>query len=109
METTQSETVAQRQERLGTQHGYPLEKLKTKVDLAAMLTPGHFALEREKIFRRAWLVIAHTDDVPQRGSYVVQEVPTFNTSLLVVRGQDDKVRVFHNACRHRGNKLVREG
>ena len=109
METTQSETVAQRQERLGTQQGYPVEKLRTRVDLAAMLTSAHFALEREKIFRRAWLVIAHTDDVPQRGSYVVQEVPTFKTSLLVVRGQDDKVRVFHNACRHRGNKLVREG
>jgi phenylpropionate dioxygenase-like ring-hydroxylating dioxygenase large terminal subunit len=27
----------------------------------------------------------------------------------VVRGQDNKVRVFHNACRHRGNKLVRAG
>ena len=109
MHPAQTETVAQRQQRLSKQQGYPAGKLSTKVDLAAMLTPEHYALEREKIFRRAWLAIGHTDDLPQRGSYFVFDVPTFNTSLLVVRGQDDQVRVFHNACRHRGNKLVRGG
>jgi phenylpropionate dioxygenase-like ring-hydroxylating dioxygenase large terminal subunit len=109
VQTGQTETVAQRQERLGQQQGYPADRLSTRVDVAAMLTPEHFALEREKIFRRAWLMVGHTDDVPQRGSYVVFDVPTFNTSLLIVRGQDDQVRVFHNACRHRGNKLVRGG
>ena len=109
MQPAQTETVAQRQERLAKNQGYPAEKLSTKVDLASMLTPEHYAREREKIFRRAWLAIGHTDDLPQRGSYFVFDVPTFKTSLLVVRGQDDQVRVFHNACRHRGNKLVRAG
>jgi Rieske 2Fe-2S family protein len=85
------------------------EKLRTRVDIGSMLTPEHFELEREKIFRRSWLPICHTDDLPNRGSYVVQDVPTFKASLIIVRGNDDKVRVFHNACRHRGNKLVREG
>ena len=108
MQTASTETVAQRQERL-SQPGYPAEKLQTKVDLASMLTPEHYALEREKIFRRAWLTIGHTDDLPEKGSYFVQEIPTFKASLLVVRGQDDRIRVFHNACRHRGNKLVRGG
>jgi Rieske 2Fe-2S family protein len=104
-----NESVAERQERLAGQSGYKPANLSTRVDLAAMLTPEHFALEREKIFRRAWLPIGHTDDIPQPGSYFVQEVPTFNTSLIVARGEDGKVRAFHNACRHRGNKLVREG
>src|SRR5882672_2254298 len=83
--------------------------LKTRVDVARMLTSEHFEKEREKIFRRAWLPLCHTEDVPEPGSYLVQEVPTFNASLLVVRGDDGRVRVFHNACRHRGNKLVRQG
>lgn len=109
METGSTETVAQRQERLWAQTAYRPENLKTKVDLASMLTPEHYALEREKIFRRAWLTIGHDDDLPEPGSYFVYDVPTFNASLLVVRGQDNKVRAFHNACRHRGNKLVREG
>ncbi|MDB5411354.1 MAG: hypothetical protein JWL84_6266 [Rhodospirillales bacterium] len=83
--------------------------LPTRVALGAMVTPAHYALERERIFRRAWLPIAHTHDVPQRGSYHVYEVPTFKTSLLIIRGNDDRIRVFHNACRHRGNKIVRAG
>lgn len=89
-------------------HGYT-EHLKPKVDVGKLLSDEYFEQEREKIFRKAWLPLCHTSDVPERGSYVVQEIPTFKASLLVVRGDDDKVRVFHNACRHRGNKLVREG
>jgi Rieske 2Fe-2S family protein len=103
------ESVAERQQRLAIEAGSKPADLQTRVNLGAMLTPEHFALEREKIFRRSWLPIGHTDDIPQPGSYFVQEVPTFNTSLIVVRGEDGKVRAFHNACRHRGNKLVREG
>src|SRR5262245_17914941 len=82
--------------------------LNTRIDVRSLLSAENYALEREKIFRRSWLPIAHTDDVPKRGSFFVFEMPTFNASLLVVRGQDDKIRVFHNACRHRGNKLERE-
>jgi glycine betaine catabolism A len=89
-------------------HGHT-DRLRTEVDVSSLITPKNFELERERIFRRAWLPLCHAEDLPERGSYVVQEVPTFNASLLVMRGQDDKVRVFHNACRHRGNKLVREG
>ena len=84
------------------------EGLQTRIDIRSMLSPEHFEVEREKIFRRAWLPIAHTDDLPKRGSYFVFELPMFNASLLVVRGSDDKIRVFHNACRHRGNKLARD-
>ena len=83
--------------------------LPVRVDLGRIVTPEHYARERELIFRRAWLPIGHADDLPEKGSYFVYEVPTFKASLLVIRGNDDRVRVFHNACRHRGNKLVREG
>lgn len=82
--------------------------LNTKIDVRRLISAENYAVEKEKIFRRAWLPIAHTDDVPKPGSFFVFEMPTFNASLLVVRGHDDKIRVFHNACRHRGNKLERE-
>ncbi|MBV8593981.1 MAG: aromatic ring-hydroxylating dioxygenase subunit alpha, partial [Caulobacteraceae bacterium] len=83
--------------------------LPKRVKLGRLITPESFAEEREKIFRRAWLSIGHTHDLPHKGSWFVYDVPTFNTSLLVVRGEDDVVRAFHNICRHRGNKLVRAG
>ena len=85
------------------------DDLPARVDVAAHIAPARFAQEKESIWRRAWMAIGHTQDLPQKGSYFVYELPTFSMSLLVIRGQDDGVRVFHNICRHRGNKLVRDG
>lgn len=50
-----------------------------------------------------WHPVAHASEVPNRGDFKttkLAEVP-----LLVVRGQDDVVRVFYNACSHRSNQL----
>ncbi|PYN51064.1 MAG: hypothetical protein DME00_03180 [Candidatus Rokuibacteriota bacterium] len=84
-------------------------QLERRISMREKLTPAYFELERERIFRRAWLPIGHASNVPEPGSYFVREMPVLKTSLLVVRGQDGKVRAFHNACTHRGNKLVRGG
>jgi phenylpropionate dioxygenase-like ring-hydroxylating dioxygenase large terminal subunit len=83
--------------------------LKNKIPIREKLSAENYALEREKIFRRAWLCVAHALDLPEPGSYRVVDVPTFKTSLLLCRGDDGVVRGFHNICRHRGNKLVRTG
>jgi len=80
-----------------------------KIAIVEKISPAYYELEREKIFRRAWLCIAHTLDFPENGSYRVIEVPTFKASLLVTRGKDGRIRAFYNICRHRGNKLVRAG
>ena len=86
-----------------------IEGLPSRVDVGRQIAPQRYARERERIWRRAWLSIGHTQLLPQKGSYFAYDIATFNMSLLVVRGQDGQVRVFHNICRHRGNKLVREG
>jgi Rieske [2Fe-2S] domain len=83
--------------------------LDNTIPILDMISPENFEREREKIFRRAWLPIAHVRDFAERGSYKVVEIPTFDTSLIVVRGNDGVVCSFHNICRHRGNKLVRAG
>src|SRR5580704_10631748 len=83
--------------------------LKNKIAIRERLAPENFVVEREKIFRRSWLCICHALDLPEAGSYHVVDVPTFKTSLLVVRGADGAIEAFHNICRHRGNKLVRSG
>lgn len=103
------EPVAQRQERVNANQYYDASRIKNKVDLASIISAENYALERQRIFGRSWLPIGHTDDLPQKGSYFVYDVPTFEASLLVVRDDNNAIRVFHNACRHRGNKLVREG
>src|SRR6185369_333346 len=69
-------------------------------------SPEFYELERQAIFRRAWLNVGRVEDVPRRGSYFTKELEVAGTSIIVVRDGDDEVRAFHNLCRHRGNKLV---
>jgi phenylpropionate dioxygenase-like ring-hydroxylating dioxygenase large terminal subunit len=64
-----------------------------------------YELEREAVFKRAWLKIGRVEQIPRTGSFFTKELPVAGTSLIVVRDGDD-VRAFHNICRHRGNKLV---
>ncbi|MFI4986113.1 MAG: aromatic ring-hydroxylating dioxygenase subunit alpha [Alphaproteobacteria bacterium] len=84
-------------------------RLKNVVNLLEKVQPAYFAEEVEKIFRRAWLPVVSASEVPEKGSYIVVEVPPLKASLLVVRGEDGVVRAFYNICRHRGNKLVAGG
>jgi phenylpropionate dioxygenase-like ring-hydroxylating dioxygenase large terminal subunit len=70
------------------------------------ISPGFYELEREAIFRRAWLNVGRVEQLPRKGSYFTKELAVAKTSIVVVRDLEGRVRAFHNICRHRGNKLV---
>jgi phenylpropionate dioxygenase-like ring-hydroxylating dioxygenase large terminal subunit len=70
------------------------------------ISPELYELEREAIFKRAWLNIGRVEQLPRPGSYFTRELAVARTSLIAVRDQQGAVRAFHNICRHRGNKLV---
>src|SRR3954449_12796502 len=70
------------------------------------ISPEHYELERDAIFRRTWLNVGRVDQLPRTGSYFTRELDAARTSVIVVRGSSGDVRAFHNICRHRGNKLV---
>lgn len=70
------------------------------------ISPEHYELERDAIFRKTWLNVGRVEQLPRKGSYFTKELDASRTSLIVARGTDDEVRAFHNVCRHRGNKLV---
>jgi len=70
------------------------------------VSPEFYELERDAIFRRAWLNVGRVEDVPRVGSYFTKEIVAAKASVIVVRDKDDTIRAFHNICRHRGNKLV---
>jgi phenylpropionate dioxygenase-like ring-hydroxylating dioxygenase large terminal subunit len=70
------------------------------------ISPEFYELEREAIFRRAWLNVGRVELLPRNGSYFTKELQVARTSIIVARGMDGEVRAFHNICRHRGNKLV---
>ncbi len=66
--------------------------------------PEFFELEKQTIFRKAWQLVCHESDVPTTGDY--QTLDFINESILTVRGDDGRVRSFHNVCRHRASRLV---
>src|SRR3954468_5784147 len=70
------------------------------------ISPDHYELERDAIFRKTWLNVGRVEQLSRKGSYFTKELDAAKTSIVVVRGTDDEIRAFHNICRHRGNKLV---
>src|SRR6478735_5415610 len=69
-------------------------------------SPEFYELEREAIFKRAWLNVGRVEELPRVGSYLTKEIEAAKTSVIVVKGKDQQIRAFYNVCRHRGNKLV---
>lgn len=67
-----------------------------------------FELEREKIFKHVWWMVGRAEEIPRPGDYKVRRLDFANTSAVIVRGKDEKIRAFHNCCSHRGNKPVKE-
>jgi glycine betaine catabolism A len=70
------------------------------------LSPMVFEADMARIFRRHWLYVAHTCMLPNPGDWVTWCIGT--ESVIVVRGQDDRIRAFHNTCRHRGSRICRD-
>jgi phenylpropionate dioxygenase-like ring-hydroxylating dioxygenase large terminal subunit len=66
-----------------------------------------FAIERQ-VFLRSWLNMGRVEEIPNPGDWLVHDLAIASTSIIVVRGKDDKIRAFHNMCSHRGAKLVWE-
>ena len=87
-----------------TQH-YP-ELGTGPVSFDDCVSPEFFALEREAIFKRAWLNVGRVEQRAEGGSYFTKNIEIANASIIIVRDREDRVRVFHNVCRHRGNRLV---
>lgn len=67
--------------------------------------PAIFEEEREKIFKRTWMFLGHSSELPDVGSYVVRRI--VDDSIIVVRGKDSRIRAFYNVCRHRGMQVCR--
>jgi choline monooxygenase len=66
--------------------------------------PAIYALEREKIFRRAWQLLGPAALVAAPGQYITADIA--NVPIFIIRGQDGVLRGFHNVCPHRGATLL---
>ncbi|WP_321345133.1 aromatic ring-hydroxylating dioxygenase subunit alpha [Breoghania sp.] len=61
-------------------------------------------LDMDLIFHRHWIFVGVTPDVPEPGDVMTVEVG--QSSVLIICGEDQEIRAFHNVCRHRGARLL---
>jgi phenylpropionate dioxygenase-like ring-hydroxylating dioxygenase large terminal subunit len=66
--------------------------------------PEFFELEKELVFRSSWQIVCHVNDVPRSGDFHTFEF--LDQSVIVLRGEDGRVRSFYNTCRHRAARLL---
>jgi choline monooxygenase len=89
--------LAAEQDRAEVPAGYP--KLPD-LPLGRYTDPELYRDELATVWRRSWLFAGHQTELPEVGSYRVPGIPF--APVLLVRGQDNVIRAFLNACRHRG-------
>ncbi len=66
--------------------------------------PAVLELEQRQVFSCSWQLAAHTGELASPGDHVVTEVAS--VPILMVRDKDNKLRAFHNVCRHRAGPLA---
>ena len=67
--------------------------------------PAILNYEIEQLLRNEWLCLGRADEIPNPGDYFTTLL--LDEPLLIVRGDDNQIRVLSNICRHR-NMLVAE-
>jgi phenylpropionate dioxygenase-like ring-hydroxylating dioxygenase large terminal subunit len=71
--------------------------------VAAYADPARLGRETAALFRDMPVAIAHASTLPAPGDFLTHDAS--GVPLLVVRGDDGKLRAFLNVCRHRGTRL----
>ena len=64
-----------------------------------------FELEQKDIFQSSWLFVCHESELPKPGCF--RTTLAAGKPIVIVRGDDGKIRSFYNICRHRSSPVVR--
>ena len=60
-------------------------------------------LEIETLFKPNWQLAGHQSDIPEHLNYLTFD--GLGERIVIIRGEDNEIRAFHNVCRHRGAKI----
>ncbi|MDH4109111.1 MAG: aromatic ring-hydroxylating dioxygenase subunit alpha [Gammaproteobacteria bacterium] len=83
-----------------------LDKIEPTLPSAWYYDADHFRRELEAIWYREWVCVGRLEQVTRPGDYFVAGIGT--QRVIVTRDRDDRLRAFHNTCRHRGSTLCTE-
>jgi choline monooxygenase len=83
----------------------PLEKAST-IPAPWYRDPRIEDLERARVFSGTWQVAGRADQVREKGQFFTADIA--GEPIVVVRGDDEKLRAFFNVCRHHAAAVVPE-
>lgn len=81
---------------------YPKTKTQT-LHVSLYTDEDRLACEREHLFGKHPVIVGHVSMLEKSGDHFTFD--HLGKPLLIVRGQDEEVRIFLNVCRHRGTRL----
>ena len=67
--------------------------------------PASAALDARAVFARSWQLVGQVSRLQGVGDHLVTDIA--GLPVLVVRSDADRIRAFHNVCRHRAGPLAR--
>ena len=77
-----------------------------EVNRRAFTDPQCLEQERARLFGRCWIYVGHESEVPHAGDYIARTVA--GRPMILVRGDDNVIRVLLNTCTHRGSLVCRQ-
>jgi Rieske 2Fe-2S family protein len=82
-----------------------LTTLLDSLPASSYFDPAQYSLEMSRVWRRNWICVCRSSELGTARSYRTLDLG--DQSILIVRGEDEVARAFHNTCRHRGSALCR--
>jgi nitrite reductase/ring-hydroxylating ferredoxin subunit len=71
----------------------------------AYFDPAYLALEKERLWPRAWQMACRAEELPEVGDYLTYDIA--DESIVIVRSTPSQLNAFHNVCRHRGRRITK--
>ncbi len=74
---------------------------------AAYTSEEYFAYEKQTIFKKEWICVAHVSQIPKPGDYLSLDV--VGEPVIVVRGKDNVIHALSRVCPHRAMDILPKG
>ena len=84
---------------------YDPQRKEARIKRMANISPEIFDMEMRYIFEGNWIYLCHESQIPQKGDFFTTTMG--RQPVIVIRNAHGDVRVFLNACSHKGSTLCR--